>query len=324
MATGSRARSSPSRAPEPKASEAGEPQAPDEATDAPPEELDMAVVDAAIAALGGAERAIGVVFSRARELAGPADEAALCEELRYKGTLPKGVTQDANGNFRLADGTRATHPDHGPMALIPRREDGTISRYYYCSQEQLDGFDLTAPPLRERADGWTPDVQAEFVRHLADSGSVTRACQAVGRSRTSAYTLRRDPSARAFARAWDEALASTATLLAETALDRAVNGTEEAVFYKGRRIGHRMRHDNRLLLALLRARDPLNYAPLDELERWDKRRPGPQASISEVAERLRLSEKAWGEASQERLAAPEDVLTADPAKEPAVKIAAEL
>lgn len=77
------------------------------------------------------------------------------------------------------------------------------------------------------------------------------------------------------------------------------------MYHKGRMVGFRIRFDNRLLMAMLRARDPLNYAPIDELERWEGRRPKPEDTVGEVAERLRLSEEAWGHAPREALPALE-------------------
>ena len=203
-----------------------------------------------------------------------------------------------------SNGDRAPHPSHGPADQLPRRDDGTLHHFYGMDKTELEGTALAdyVPVRRERADGWTPPIQARFVRALADGGSVTRACQAVGRSRVSAYRLRRDPSARTFARAWDEALASTAALLAETALDRAVHGVEEPVFHKGERVGYRVRYDNRLLFAMLRARDPLNYAPLDELERWEARRPAPEDPHA-LADALEREEEAWQHAPREELLA---------------------
>ena len=290
---------------------------------------DAAELDALIGSLGGRERApdlieevraaraagqlvavdgvdIDAVLTR---LGGYDGALALIAAVRADAAAAVGVTLDEDGCYRLPSGERAPHPDHGPVETLPRRDDGTISPDYYCSRAELGALAETPPPRREREDGWTADTQARFIETLADSGSVTRACQAVHRSRTSAYRLRREPSARDFARAWDEALASTTALLAETALDRAVNGQEEKVFYKGGFVGHRVRYDNRLLMAMLRARDPLNYAPIDELERWEGRRPGPQSTVIEMTERVRLGETRWERMDKAEL----DALAALPA-----------
>ncbi|MXO91096.1 helix-turn-helix domain-containing protein [Pontixanthobacter aquaemixtae] len=58
-------------------------------------------------------------------------------------------------------------------------------------------------PLRDRKDGWAPIKQAEFIGYLAETRSVAKAARLVGRSRESAYRLRRKPGAEGFAAAWD-------------------------------------------------------------------------------------------------------------------------
>jgi hypothetical protein len=62
--------------------------------------------------------------------------------------------------------------------------------------------------LKARHDGWTPARQYRFIEELAATGSITRACSAVGMSRESAYALRDRPEqpANDFARAWAAAL----------------------------------------------------------------------------------------------------------------------
>ena len=62
-------------------------------------------------------------------------------------------------------------------------------------------------PLKARHDGWSPELQRRFVVALARGASVDGAALGVGKSRTTAYGLRKRPGAEAFAVAWDEALA---------------------------------------------------------------------------------------------------------------------
>src|SRR5688572_4043146 len=46
-----------------------------------------------------------------------------------------------------------THPDHGPMHLLPRRPDGGFAAYYYCSKAELQEWGIDhPPPLRHRHD----------------------------------------------------------------------------------------------------------------------------------------------------------------------------
>jgi len=61
-------------------------------------------------------------------------------------------------------------------------------------------------PLRVRRDGWTPLRQAEFIGYLAETRSVSEAARRVGRSRESAYRLRRKTGAEGFAAVWDIAM----------------------------------------------------------------------------------------------------------------------
>ena len=65
---------------------------------------------------------------------------------------------------------------------------------------------FTPVELKARHDGWTEARQRHFIDVLAATKSLTRACQAVGKSRTSAYKLRDRPEARQFRLAWDAAL----------------------------------------------------------------------------------------------------------------------
>lgn len=65
---------------------------------------------------------------------------------------------------------------------------------------------FTPVELKARHDGWTPARQRHFVEVLAATKSLTRACQAVGMSRTGAYKLRDRPEASQFRLAWDAAL----------------------------------------------------------------------------------------------------------------------
>jgi hypothetical protein len=189
-----------------------------------------------------------------------------------------------------------THPDHGPMELVPRQEDGSISAYYYCSKQELDEIGVEGPPpRRSRHDGWTIERQKEFLEVLAASASVSDAARAVDMSRTSAYRLYNRADAGAFRAAWDQALAAARNVLATTAFDRAVNGSEEIVYHQGRRVGVRWKYNDRLLMFLLRVRDPLNFAPLGDLQGWLRHRDvEPHRPIEPALDRLASAEAEWG------------------------------
>ncbi len=59
----------------------------------------------------------------------------------------------------------------------------------------------------KRPDGWTPDLQRQFIALLAQSGSPQAACIAMGKHVTGAEALYRVPSADSFRSAWDQAIA---------------------------------------------------------------------------------------------------------------------
>lgn len=192
--------------------------------------------------------------------------------------------------------TPPTHPDHGPMELVPRQEDGRIAAYYYCSKQELADFNIKEPPpRRHRHDGWTVARQKEFLEVLAATASVSDAARAVDMSRTSAYRLYNRADAGAFRAAWDQALAAARNVLATTAYERAVNGAEEIVYHKGQRVGVRWKYNDRLLMFLLRVRDPLSFAPLGDLQGWLRHRDvEPHRPIEPALDRLAKAEDEWG------------------------------
>ena len=136
------------------------------------------------------------------------------------------------------------------------------------SQSPLDahGHDPDAykwiPVLRRpRKDGWTPARQIDFIAALADCGVVDEAARSVGMSIMSCYRLRRAPGAGNFAAAWEAAIQQSSKRLLDLAFDRAINGSNEPVYDKeGRRVGRRMKTNDRLLMFLLRAYMPERFA----------------------------------------------------------------
>jgi hypothetical protein len=119
-----------------------------------------------------------------------------------------------------------------------------------------------------RHDGWTSARQAAFLRELAATHNVSAAAKAVGMGRQSAYKLRARLRGQPFDKAWEAAFATRFDVLAEAALDRALNGVEVPHFYNGELVGTSRRYDERLTLALLALRHDLvrrpKYASLPE------------------------------------------------------------
>nr|WP_298897265.1 hypothetical protein [uncultured Altererythrobacter sp.] len=73
-----------------------------------------------------------------------------------------------------------------------------------------------------RRNSITPDLQREFVAHLATSGIVKSAARHIGKSLEALYKLRDKPGAEDFARAWDEALDWGILRLEDCAMERAI------------------------------------------------------------------------------------------------------
>lgn len=116
------------------------------------------------------------------------------------------------------------------------------------------------PRLKDRSNGWSPDVQRAFIEALADTGSVKSAARAVGRSEVGAYQLRRHPQGAEFAAAWAAALAHGVQRIEDVAMERAINGTEEPVYSYGKLVGTRMKYNDGLLMFMLRNRAPERFA----------------------------------------------------------------
>ena len=198
--------------------------------------------------------------------------------------------------YKSGDEIAPTHPDHGPMHLLPRQEDGSFAAYYYCSKEELGDFGIDGPPPRRyRKDGFTPERIEIFIATLHATASVSDAARAAGISRKAAYDLYNRADAEEFRCAWDEALRGPNIVLTSTAYDRAINGVEEIVYYQGQRVGVRIKYDNRLLMWLLKVRDPLNFAPLGDLRGWLRHRDiEPHRPIEPILDRLAAAEEEWG------------------------------
>lgn len=111
-------------------------------------------------------------------------------------------------------------------------------------------LDFAPAPVRGRRDGWDAARQRQFVVQLARGCSAREAAASVGRSRQTAYALRRRAGADGFVRAWDEATAFAERRRAMPMLParRLVEGMDRLLvprFYRGRLIGFVERADVR-------------------------------------------------------------------------------
>lgn len=143
---------------------------------------------------------------------------------------------------------------------------------------------FTPVKLRERRDGWSPAHQAAFLAQLFLRGSVAAAARAVGRSRASAYALRRKRGAESFAAAWDRVLAGPAApgerpvrkhrqnrkvadwrkLTLRDLLWRFEIGLWRPVIYRGVHTATTRKCDNSALLRLLRRQDAAARRALEQ------------------------------------------------------------
>ncbi|WP_454884773.1 hypothetical protein [Sphingomonas oryzagri] len=144
------------------------------------------------------------------------------------------------------------------------------------------------PPARaERHDAITPARKRRFIEALAATGSVSEAARQAGVSRQSFYALRADGTDEVLAMAWDRAPAAATDILANVAYERAIDGVEEPVFWRGELVGTRRRYNDRLLMQLLRVRNPSEFAPLSDQRGWyTEIVPGAAPGLAELLDEI--------------------------------------
>src|SRR5690606_18760927 len=141
---------------------------------------------------------------------------------------------------------------------------------FVLTKEKRIMSDLSPTTIPELASGWTPERKLQFLDHLAGRGNVRASCRRVGLSREAAYRLRRrDPQ---FARGWAAALVLARSAGSEVLADRAIDGVEEDIWYRGELVGTRRKFDTRLLLAHLGRLDKAadDKAAAKDAERFDE------------------------------------------------------
>ena len=132
-----------------------------------------------------------------------------------------------------------------PSIVRPRRRLPRVPAFYPV-------------PLRVTRAGWTTQRQADFLGHLAETGSVSAACARVGMSRNSAYKLRKKPGAESFAAAWDGALGLPVRRVTIDDLQfLAHHGLVKPLFRGGKYVRSMRKPDSSALLKLLSRYDRL-------------------------------------------------------------------
>ncbi|WP_063359797.1 hypothetical protein [Aurantiacibacter luteus] len=116
------------------------------------------------------------------------------------------------------------------------------------------------PHAQPRRNSITPDRQRRFIAHLAATGVVTQAARHIGASMEALYKLRRRPGAEEFSAAWDRAVDYGIARLEDSAIQRAILGEERLVVSAGKVLGTERRHNEALVMFLLRARRADRYA----------------------------------------------------------------
>ena len=164
-------------------------------------------------------------------------------------------------------------------------------------------FNPPGPTLDDRAvarlngNGWTAERQRAFLVHLAATGSVSHACRHVGLSRQGAYELRDRYPTSVFAILWKVAHAMGRRRLFDEALERAVHGREEAVWYGGEQVGTRIVHNDRLLMFLMAQRPEAPHPNMsqEELEElWPALLPSVDAVLPPTLTTQRLADLSGG------------------------------
>ena len=115
------------------------------------------------------------------------------------------------------------------------------------------------PRLKNRSDGWKPEIQRAFIEALADTGSVASACRMVGRSEGSAYSCAATRMAPGSPPRGPPRKATACCACRTQVLDRALNGVEAPLLYHGEIVATYRKHDNRLAAFILRNHLPEQY-----------------------------------------------------------------
>lgn len=104
----------------------------------------------------------------------------------------------------------------------------------------------------------TPEKQARFLMHLAESGNVTFSADTVGVSRQAIYDLKE--RSETFAAQCELAMARYDSFLEDELNMRIFEGVKRPIYQRGELVGHENVKSDRLLEVALRARMPEKYS----------------------------------------------------------------
>lgn len=114
------------------------------------------------------------------------------------------------------------------------------------------------PSKNETSEKLSKRKKRAFLNALAKTGRVAHAARAAGYtdSRYLQQLRRKDDD---FAKEWEEAVEAAGDVLEDAAMQRAVEGVTEPVFYKGTVVGHKVVYSDQLLQFLLKHNKPDKY-----------------------------------------------------------------
>ena len=118
---------------------------------------------------------------------------------------------------------------------------------------------VPVPHVAARRNSITAERQRAFIAHLAATGIVRQAARHIGASLEALYKLRKRPGAAEFDAAWDAAIDRGVARLEDSALARAIEGEERMVVSAGKVVGTERRHNEALVMFLLRQRRAERY-----------------------------------------------------------------
>lgn len=141
---------------------------------------------------------------------------------------------------------------------------------------------------KRRCVGWTEAKREAFLAALAQTCNVSASARKVKLTAQGAYKLRlRDAGFRA---GWQEALEQGYERLEMALLERALNGTQKPVWYRGEVVGEETRFSDAVQLTLYRAHRASAKQSQDEEEDYSALREEIVARLIEIGERLAADE----------------------------------
>ena len=129
------------------------------------------------------------------------------------------------------------------------------------------------------------DWKPAFLAALREVPVVSRACDAVGIERSTAY--RAAESDPAFREAWDDAMEVGIDRAEQEAFRRAVDGTEKGVWHQGVLVGSERVYSDALMSLVLKGRRKKIYADRTELTGADG---GPVVQVDETTRSARVAQ----------------------------------